>query len=273
MAGGYHQGRIGRLSNVCVETMNRALMSISTAVPAPEEIGPRAHPAPVARFEAVGLKHQDDLGGSRGLSFALAPGSFHTLTGPSAADKTSILKLICMTRSPARGRVQVFGRDVASLKRAEAASIRRRIGVVFRDMPMLEHLTVFENAALGPRIAGRKPAEYGPQVSDVLRWVGLGRRVDERPAILSDGERRCLVIARAVANGPEILLADDPTDGLDTVSTHRVVRLMTDLAASGMTVLVAMANEQLATASGASRLQVQDGRVTLIEGASQGVAP
>ena len=247
-------------------------MSISTAAPAPEEAGPRAHPAPVARFEAVSLKHDDEVRGSRGLSFALAPGSFHTLTGPSAADKTSILKLICMIKQPARGRVQVLGRDVASLKRAEAASMRRRIGVVFPDMPLLDHLTAFENAALGPRIAGRKPAEYGPQVSDVLRWVGLGRRVDERPAILSDGERRCLAIARAVANGPEILLADDPTDGLDTVSTRRVLRLMTELAASGMTVLATMANEQLAAASGAPMLQLQDGRMTLIEGATPGVA-
>jgi cell division transport system ATP-binding protein len=253
--------------------MTQALMSISTAPLAPEEAGPRAHPAPVARFEAVALKNHDEPRGSRGLSFALAPGSFHTLTGPSAADRTSILKLICMIRQPTRGRVQVFGRDVASLKRAEAASVRRRIGVVFPDMPMLEHLSVFENAALGPRVAGRKPAEYGPQVSDVLRWVGLGRRVDERPAILSGGERRCLAIARAVANGPEILLADDPTEGLDTISTHRVLRLMSDLAASGMTVLVAVGDDKLAAACGAPMLQLQDGRVTLIEGASQGVAP
>jgi cell division transport system ATP-binding protein len=241
-------------------------MSISTITPAPEETGHRAHPAPAARFEAVCLRRQDEARGSSGLSFALAPGSFHTLTGPSAADKTSILKLICMVKQPARGRVQVLGRDTASLRRAEAASMRRRIGVVFRDMPLLEHLTVFENAALGPRVAGRKPAEYGPQVSDVLRWVGLGRRIDDRPAILSDGERRCLAIARAVANGPEILLADDPTDGLDVVSTHRVLRLMADMAASGMTVLVAMANEALAASSGAAMLQILDGRVTLIDG-------
>jgi cell division transport system ATP-binding protein len=272
VTGGYHQRRIGRLSNVCVEAMKRALMSISTTAPAPEEAGPRAHPAPVARFEAVGLKHQHDSRGGGGLSFALAPGSFHTLTGPSAVDRTSILKLICMTKQPARGRVQVFGRDVASLKRAEAASMRRRIGVVFRDMPFLEHLTVFENAALGPRIAGRRPSEYGPQVMDVLRWVGLGRRVEERPAVLSGGEQRCLAIARAVANGPEMLLADDPTDGLDIVSTHRVLRLLAEMAASGVTVLIAMADEQLANASGAPRLQLQEGRVTLIEGAALGAA-
>ncbi len=252
--------------------MTRALMSINTAHLAPEEAGPRAHPAPAARFEAVRLKNHDAPRGSGGISFALAPGSFHILTGPLAADRTAVLKLICMIRQPARGRVQVLGRDTASLSRAEAASMRRRIGVVLADMPLLEHLTVFENAALAPRIAGRGPAEYGPQVSDVLRWVGLGRRAHERPAILSNGERRCLMIARAVANGPEMLLADDPTEGLDTVSTHRVLRLMTDLAASGMTVLTAMANDPLAAASGAPMLQLQDGRVTLIEGATQGAA-
>jgi cell division transport system ATP-binding protein len=109
-------------------------------------------------------------------------------------------------------------------------------------------------------------------VTDVLRWVGLGRRLDERPSILSGGERRCLAIARAVANGPEILLADDPTDGLDIVSTHRVLRLMTELAASGMTVLVAMASESLAATSGAAMLQIHAGRATLIEGVAQGAA-
>jgi cell division transport system ATP-binding protein len=252
--------------------MNRALMSLTTAVPAPEDAGPRAHPAPVARFEAVRLKHHDAPRGSSGLSFALAPGSFHLLTGPSATDRTAVLKLICMIKQPAGGRVQVLGRDIASLRRGEAAAMRRRIGVAFRDMPFLDHLSVFENAALGPRVAGRRPAEYGPQVNDVLRWVGLGRRVDDRPAVLSDGERRCLAIARAVAGGPDILLADDPTDGLDIVSTHRVLRLMTEMAASGMTVLAAMADEQLAAASGAARLQLQDGRVTLIEGAAQAMA-
>ncbi len=247
-------------------------MSTNTAATAPEEAGPRAHPAPVARFEAVCLKDQDDRRGAPGLSFALAPGSFHTLTGPSAADKTSILKLICMARRPARGRVQVFGRDTASLGRAEAASMRRRIGVVFRDMPFLEHLSVFENAALGPRIAGRETADYGPQVREVLRWVGLGRRADARPEMLSGGERRCLAIARAVANGPEILLADDPIEDLDIVSTRRVLRLMAGLAASGMAVLVAMSDDRLAVASGAPMLQLQDGRVTLIEGAAEGVS-
>jgi cell division transport system ATP-binding protein len=250
--------------------MTRALMSISTAPEAPEEAPPRAHPAPAARFEAVRLKDHDEPCDARGISFALAPGSFHTLTGPSAADRTAVLKLICMIRQPARGRVQVLGRDTASLSRAEAAAVRRPRRVMLANMPLLEHLTVFENAALAPRITGRRPAEYGPQVSDVLRWVGLGRRAHDRPAMLSTGERRCLMIARAVANGPELLVADDPTDGLDTVSTHRVLRLMTELAASGMTVLAAMADERLAAACGAPKLQLQEGRVTLVESAAQG---
>jgi cell division transport system ATP-binding protein len=252
--------------------MNQALMSITTVAPPTDEAAPRAHPAPAARFEGVSLKNHGEPRGAPGLSFALAPGSFHTLTGASAPERTSILKLICMIRQPARGRVQVLGRDTASLGRAEAAATRRRIGAVFRDTAILEHLTVFENAALGPRIAGRKPDAYGPQVTDVLRWVGLGRRVDERPSVLSEGERRCLAIARAVANGPEILLADDPTDGLDIVSTRRVLRLMTEMAASGMTVLATMADESLAAASGTPRLHLQDGRASLIEGVVQGMA-
>ena len=248
-------------------------MSIKPVAPGPEEAGPRAHPAPVARFESVALSGSDDSRRYGGLSFALAPGSFHVLTGSSAAERSALLRMICLADAPTRGRVQVFGRDTASLNRVEAAAMRRRMGLIFADLPFIDHLSVFENAALGPRIAGREPDDYAGEVGDVLRWVGLGRRAGERPTVLSMGERRCLAIARAVANRPELLIADDVSEGLDTVSTRRVLRLMTELAASGVTVLAAMADETLAGASGAQRLHLKEGRITVIDGMMPGANP
>jgi cell division transport system ATP-binding protein len=255
------------LSNVCVEANVRALMSTNTAALSPEEAGSRAHPAPVARFEGVSISRGDEARSPRGLSFALAPGSFHILAGAPGAGKTSILRLMCMADRPARGRIQIFGRDVASVSRTEAALMRRRIGVVFPELPLLEHLSVFENAALAPRLAGRKARDYAPQVTEVLRWVGLGRRADERPSSLSTGERGRLAIARAVANGPDMVLADEPTGELDAVSARRVLRLLAELAESGATVLMATRDEELAATSGAPMLYLHEGRLTLVEAA------
>ena len=103
-------------------------MTINTAALSPEEAGLRAHPAPVARFESVSPANSEETGGSRGFSFALAPGSFHILTGAPGSGKSSILRLICMVERPGRGRIQLFGRDVESMNRSETAAARRRPG-------------------------------------------------------------------------------------------------------------------------------------------------
>lgn len=240
-------------------------MSTSNAALAPEEAGLRAHPAPVARFEGVSIGKGDETRSPRGLSFALAPGSFHALTGVAGSGKTAILQIIGLLDRPARGRVQIFGRDVTSLSRAEGTSLRRRIGTTGPDAPLLDHLSVFDNAALAPRVVGRRLDAYEAEIVEILRWVGLGRRIDDRPATLSVGERRCLEIARAVANRPELILADEPTGGLDAVSTRRVLRLLAGVAAAGTTVLMATRDEDLAATSGAPIMHLQDGRLSLIE--------
>jgi cell division transport system ATP-binding protein len=263
----------GAASNVRVEVKVGTPMSMNNVALAPEEAALRAHPAPIARFEGVSIAKDDEAKSPRGLSFALAPGSFHVLTGAPGTGKSAILRIIALFDRPARGRVQIFGRDIASLSRAEAAGLRRGIGVISPDMPLLDHLTVFDNAALVPRLADRRPGDYGPQVEEVLRWVGLGRRADDWPDALSPGERRRLEIARAVTNRPGIILADEPASGLDALSTRRVLRLLGDLAQAGATVLMATRDDELAAASGAPTLQLHDGRLTLIEGAAAQSAP
>jgi cell division transport system ATP-binding protein len=232
-----------------------------------------AQTSPAVRFEAVSLGGPGDARQLHNLSFALAPGSFHVLTGAAGCGKTSVLNLICLASRPAAGRVQLFGRDAATLNPNEVCLLRRRIGLVFARDRLLEHLSVFDNAALVPRIVGAKRSDYAPRVAQVLAWMGLGKKMDAMPGDLSAGERRRLAIARAVGGSPEILLADEPTGGLDGDEGQQVLRLLAELNSVGTTVLMASRDEELAAASGAPVLQLREGRLTVIAGSDRATAP
>ena len=195
------------------------------------------------------------------ISFELPHGSFHFLTGPSGSGKSTLLKLIYLAEQASRGRIEIFGEDMALLKRADRPMMRRRIGVVFQEFRLLEHLTVFDNAALAPRIAGRKPESYRADVADLLAWVGLGDRMHAMPPALSGGEKQRLAIARAVINRPEILLADEPTGNVDEAMAVRILRLFSELNRVGATVLIASHDTDLVARSGMPVLNLDGGRL------------
>jgi len=195
------------------------------------------------------------------ISFELPHGSFHFLTGPSGSGKSTLLKLIYLAEQASRGRIEIFGEDMALLKRADRPMIRRRIGVVFQEFRLLEHLTVFDNAALAPRIAGRKPESYRADVADLLAWVGLGDRMHAMPPALSGGEKQRLAIARAVINRPDILLADEPTGNVDEAMAVRILRLFSELNRVGATVLIASHDTDLVARSGMPVLNLDGGRL------------
>ena len=199
----------------------------------------------------------------RGLSFALAPGSFHVIAGPAGAGKTEVLRLIALIDRPAAGVVQVFGRDVATLSRREAALARRRIGAVLSPLRFFDHLSVWENAALGPRVTGRKPAHYAGDVDAILKWTGLFRRADVRPAELTGAERHRLALARALANRPELLVVDEPEEAMSAADVLRSQKLVDEIAEAGATVVVATRDE--AWAAGRQVLRLQEGRGVLVE--------
>ncbi|HEX3887441.1 MAG TPA: ATP-binding cassette domain-containing protein [Phenylobacterium sp.] len=196
------------------------------------------------------------------LDFGLAPGSFHFVTGPSGAGKSSLLKLIYLAAKPSKGLVHLFGQDMAHAHAAAKPELRRRIGVVFQDQVLLEHLSVFDNAALPLRIAGRKPADYRNDVAELLTWVGLGQRMHAMPPTLAGGERQRLAIARAVVNRPELLLADEPTGNVDHEMAVRIFRLFVELNRLGTTVLIATHDQDLIARSGRPVLLLENGRIT-----------
>jgi cell division transport system ATP-binding protein len=199
----------------------------------------------------------------RDISFTLEPGSFHLLTGPSGAGKTSLLKLMYLAERPSRGSISMFGRDIATTPRDELPALRRRIGVVFQDFRLLDHLTVFENVALPRRVTDEPEAQYRAEVEELLLWVGLGNRLNAKPATLSGGEKQRVAIARAVVAKPELLLADEPTGNVDPEIGGRIMRLFIELNRLGTCVMIATHDQRIMERVPAQRLfRLAEGRLT-----------
>src|SRR6202012_5378465 len=165
----------------------------------------------VIRFENVGLRYGLGPEVLRDLNFAVNGHSFQFLTGPSGAGKTSLLRLMLLSLRPTRGLISMFEQDTATLRKNGRANFRRRIGIVFQDFRLLDHLTTYENVALPLRVLGKEESEYRSEVVELLHWVGLGDRIGAMPPILSGGEKQRAAIARAVIARPQLLLADEPT--------------------------------------------------------------
>lgn len=198
----------------------------------------------------------------RDIDLSLAPGSFHFLTGASGAGKSSLLKLIYLAQRPSRGMIRLFGHDVETTPRQDLPFLRRRIGVVFQEFRLLDHLSAFDNVALPLRIAGARHEQYRGDVAELLDWVGLGGRMHAMPPTLSGGEKQRLAIARAVVARPEILIADEPTGNVDPEMAARLLRLFVELNRLGSTVLIASHDQALVARSGQPVLHLHDGRLS-----------
>jgi cell division transport system ATP-binding protein len=236
-------------------------MSSKAAASSAEQVSALLSDA-VVRFENVGVRYGRAPEILQDVSLTLAPGSFHFLTGASGAGKSSLLKLIYLAQRPARGGIEIFGQPVAGASRVEVAGLRRRIGVVFQEFRLLEHLDAFENVALPLRVARQKPAAYREDVVELLNWVGLGAKLDSMPATLSGGEKQRVAIARAVVNRPDLLIADEPTGNVDHEMAIRILRLFLELNRIGTTVLIATHDQDLVAQSGMPVLRIEDGRLT-----------
>jgi len=215
----------------------------------------------VIRFENVGLRYGLGPEVLRDLNFGINGQSFQFLTGPSGAGKTSLLRLMLLSLRPTRGLISMFDHDTVTLSKDGRANLRRRIGIVFQDFQLLDHLTTYENVALPLRVLGKEEADYRAEVVELLQWVGLGDRMGALPPILSGGEKQRAAIARAVIARPQLLLADEPTGNVDPSLGQRLLRLFIELNKSGTAVVIATHDIALMDEYDARRLVLHEGRL------------
>jgi len=227
----------------------------------------------MVRFENVGMRYGAGPEVLRDVTFVLEAGSFTFLTGLSGAGKTTLLKLIYLAEPPSRGLITLFGRDLATARRAALPALRRRIGVVFQDFRLLDHLSAFDNVALPLRLAGKRVSDYAHDVEELLSWVGLGDRMNSVPPTLSGGEQQRVAIARAVVARPDLLIADEPTGNVDPEMGARLIRLFGELNRLGTTVLIATHDRALIETARAREMRLVDGRLVELRASNaQGMA-
>ena len=191
------------------------------------------------RFENVGMRYSMGPEVLRDINLHLSSGSFHFLTGPTGAGKSSLLKLLALSHRPSRGLLTLFGQEVSHLEREDLPDFRRKIGVVFQEFRLMDHLSAFENVALPLRIADADDDLIQKNVKELLNWVGLGNQMNARPPTLSGGEKQRVAIARAIINRPQLLIADEPTGSMDPEMGLRLMHLFQELNKLGTTVVIA----------------------------------
>lgn len=213
------------------------------------------------QLQAVSLRYGDGPNILADLNLTLPQGSFHFLTGPSGAGKTSLLSLLYLAQRPSLGSVHLFGTNATDAQRSDLPAIRRKVGVVFQDFRLLDHLSAFDNVALPLRVAGVAESEVSNNVTELLSWVGLESFVDSKPPVLSGGQKQRVAIARAVVNRPKLILADEPTGNVDDAIALRLMQLFMELNKLGSSVIIATHNDHLVSRFGFSRLTLSDGQI------------
>ena len=224
---------------------------------------PTDAPAKIVEMRDVALTYDGSREVLSGADMVLREGDFRFLTGPSGAGKTTLLKLIYLALKPTGGSVKIFGEDANLISADRRPQVRRRIGVVFQEFRLLDHLTAYENVALPMRVMGLKDQDYRADVMELLSWVGLGDRMTARPPVLSGGQKQRVALARALVSKPDLILADEPTGNVDPEMGAKIMQLLLELNRLGTAVIVATHDFHIVRRIPMKILRLKDGHLTL----------
>ncbi len=196
------------------------------------------------------------------VNLHLEPGSFTFVSGASGAGKSSLLSMLALSLKPTSGSLHLFGNDVTNLAREALPEVRRKIGTVFQDFQLLNHLTVAENVALPLKIMGESREDIHTKVKELIGWIGLDGFADVRPPLLSGGQKQRVAIARAVINKPLLILADEPTGNLDHELSMKLMYLFRSLNKVGATIVLATHDASLLEAFEYPTIYLRDGQLS-----------
>lgn len=203
-------------------------------------------------------------GGNKALAdvtVSVAKGEFVFLVGPSGSGKSTFIRLLLREFLPTKGDIYVAGQDVVHIRSWKIPYLRRNIGCVFQDFKLLPKKTTYENVAFALEVIGRSRHIIKSQVPEILRLVGLGDKLDSYPEELSGGEQQRVSIARAFANRPPILLADEPTGNLDPATSLGIMSLLSRINRTGTTVLVATHDREMVDSLRKRVIALEDGKI------------
>lgn len=189
-------------------------------------------------FVGVNKIYNNNVQALKNINFKIEDGEFVFLIGASGAGKSSLIKMLLREIKPTEGTIIVDGVDIVKLKNRKIPALRKTMGVVFQDFRLLEGKTVFDNIKYPLQILGVSKKEIKERVTELLDLVGLSDRANAYPNQLSGGEQQRVCIARAIANKPKFLIADEPTGNLDPVTSKEIMKALLDVNATGTTVLV-----------------------------------
>ena len=220
------------------------------------------------KFHKVGIRYGADKEVLHDISLSLEPGSFSFVTGVSGAGKSTLLKLLYMAERPSYGDIYILGQSLAETNREELIKLRRRVGIVFQNFRLLNHLTAAENVALPLRLAGASASQVKDYVLELLDWVGLREQTDKMPSSLSGGQQQRVALARAIVTRPSLLLADEPTGNIDDQNAEKIMYLLAELNKIGTTVIVASHRKDLCLDTNINRLLIDSGRLKFLNKSS-----
>lgn len=201
---------------------------------------------PLVELVKVDKGYPPDAAALRDISLRVFPGEIVCITGRSGAGKTTLLNLICCQEKPSKGLIKIRGRDISLLTRRGVQRMRQKIGVAWQDFKLLENLTVAQNIAMAMEVAYAPAEAIRKRISELLCALRIMDKHDKPVGELSRGEQQRVALARAAANGPALLLADEPSGNLDTAATELVLDLFKRLnKENGTTIIVATHDEAL----------------------------
>ncbi|AEB29084.1 cell division ATP-binding protein FtsE [Carnobacterium sp. 17-4] len=212
-------------------------------------------------MQNVYKKYPNGITAINGLSVRIESGEFVYVVGPSGAGKSTFIKMIYREEKATKGTIKVGDFDLMTIKEKNIPFLRRYVGVVFQDFKLLPKLTVYENIAYAMEVVEKNPKAIQKRVLEVLELVGLKHKVRMFPNELSGGEQQRIAIARAIANTPHVLIADEPTGNLDPDTSWEIMKILEEISNQGTTVIMATHNSQIVNVVKHRVLAVENGRI------------